>query len=264
MHNNSIASKTQRGPAAHQTLEERVERLAPWFHDLDLDGVRTAPEHPLGDFHREIWSTIGAELPTDLGGATVLDIGCNAGFYSFQLRDRGATVTGIDHDARYLEQARLAAQVLGDERVEFRRMEAYDVASLGRSFDYVLFLGVLYHLRYPLLALDRIAPLVRRRVVIQSLVRGAPGEFRAAEDYAIDEADHFERPDYPAMYFIEHSYAGDPTNWWVPNEAGLAAMIRSAGLRSARHFEPGIHVCDPAERAQSRGAALRYAGAQAD
>src|SRR5690606_12941796 len=112
-------------------------------------GVSTAPNHPLGEFLSDTWELVEPAFPRDLTGATVLDIGCNAGFYSLKLHERGARVTGIEPDPRYLEQARFAADVLGAD-IEYLPLDVYDVDRLGRSFDYVLFLGVLYHLRHPL------------------------------------------------------------------------------------------------------------------
>ena len=72
-------------------LRERIESLGPWFHDLDLRGVRTAPQHPLGGFLLDLWSQVESAFPADMTGKTVLDIGCNAGFYSLRLHARGAT-----------------------------------------------------------------------------------------------------------------------------------------------------------------------------
>lgn len=224
-------------------IEERVQELGPWFHDLDLHGIRTAPDHPLGDFLRELWRQVEPAFPADMTGKTVLDIGCNAGFYSLQLHSRGASVTGIDHDSHYLAQARFAAEVL-DADIEYRGMDVYDVDRLGH-FDYVLFMGVLYHLRYPMLALDRVARLPRERLVFQSMLRGASGTIPLERDYAITETSIFEHPRFPAMYFIERKYAGDPTNWWIPNEAGMEAMLRSAGLRIDAHPSREVYFCSP-------------------
>lgn len=226
-------------------LETRVQELAPWFHDLDLHGVRTAPEHPLGDFLRDLWRQVEPAFPEDMTGKTVLDVGCNAGFYSLQLHARGAQVTGIDHDPHYLEQARFAAEVLGAD-IEYRHMEVYDVDRLGRQFDFVLFMGVLYHLRYPLYALDKVAKLPRERLVFQSMLRGSTNVAPAEADYPIEEQGIFEDLRFPAMYFLEHSYAGDPTNWWVPNTAGMEAMLRSAGLRIDAHPMREVYFCSPA------------------
>lgn len=226
-------------------LEERVRELGPWFHDLELHGVRTAPDHPLGDFLQDLWNQVEPAFPLDMSGKTVLDIGCNAGFYSLKLHARGARVTGIEHDPHYLTQARYAAEVLGAD-IEYIQLDVYEVDRLGRQFDYVLFMGVLYHLRYPLYALDKVARLPREKLVFQSLLRGTPGTVPTEDDYPITEREIFHDPRYPAMYFIEGSYAGDPTNWWAPNQAGMEAMLRSAGLRIDRHVGAEVYYCSPA------------------
>ena len=154
-----------------ESVREAVESLGPWFHNLHLrDGSQTAPEHPFGDFPRFKWLELAPKLPQDLSGWSALDIGCNAGFYSFELAKRGARVTGIDLDPRYLEQARWAAAHYGlAERVTFERLQVYDLAHRAESYDLVLFMGVFYHLRYPLLGLDIVAQKVRRALVFQTL-----------------------------------------------------------------------------------------------
>ncbi len=102
------------------------------------------------------WQRFAHAIPPDLTGKTVLDIGCNGGFYSIEMKRRGAErVLGIDFDDDYLAQARFAAEVTGLD-IEFRKLSVYDVGALGERFDIVLFMGVLYHLRHPLLALDLI------------------------------------------------------------------------------------------------------------
>jgi tRNA (mo5U34)-methyltransferase len=227
------------------TLRERIEALGPWFHDLELNGVRTAPDHPLGNFLQDLWTQVEPAFPRDMTGKTVLDIGCNAGFYSLRLHARGARVTGIEHDPHYLAQARFAAEVL-DADIDYRLMDVYDVDRLGQQYDYVLFMGVFYHLRYPLYALDKVARLPRHRLVFQSMLRGKTGAVTTQADYPITERRIFDDPRFPAMYFLEHSYAGDPTNWWVPNEAGMEAMLRSAGLRIDDHPSAEVYFCAPA------------------
>ena len=102
----------------------------------------------------------------------MLDIGCNAGFYSLQLHARGAQVTGIEHDPHYLAQARFAAASSAPTSSTCSSTSTTWTA-LGRQFDYVLFMGVLYHLRYPLFALDKVARLPRERLVFQSMLRGS-------------------------------------------------------------------------------------------
>jgi len=228
-----------------EQLRSKVQDLQPWFHDLNLHGVRTAPDHPLGNFLQDLWSMVEPAFPADMTGKTVLDIGCNAGFYSLKLHERGARVTGIEHDPHYLAQARFAAEVVGAD-IEYIEMDVYDVESLGRPFDYVLFLGVFYHLRHPLYALEKVARMVGERLVFQSMLRGPTKTFPVAPDYPITERDVFLEPGFPAMYFIERSYAGDPTNWWIPNRAAMEAMLRSAGLRVDHRAGAEVFYCSPA------------------
>src|SRR5947209_4343940 len=123
-------------------IARRVGELGEWFHNLDLGGVQTAPHHFLGDYPAIKWRQFAHALPADLRGRTVLDIGCNAGFYSIEMKRRGADrVVAIDFDEDYLAQARFAAEVCGVD-IDFRQLSVYDVADLGEAFDLVLFLGV--------------------------------------------------------------------------------------------------------------------------
>jgi tRNA (mo5U34)-methyltransferase len=225
----------------------RVEALRPWFHNLHLpDGTQTVPGHPLGDFPSYKWARLAPLLPARLDGWRALDIGCNAGFYSFELAKRGADVVGIDVDRRYLAQARWAAREYGlTDRVTFRQMQVYDLGRRGETFDLVLFMGVFYHLRYPLLALDVVAPLARRLLVFQTLTLPGADILHDTHDREImDRADLLE-PGWPKMAFVEHSFAGDPTNWWIPNHAGVEAMLRSAGLVVAERPGDEIYLCIP-------------------
>ena len=76
-------------------LIKQVEGLGEWFHNIDLLGVATAPRHFLGDFPNVKWKHIAPEIPNDLRGATVLDIGCNGGFYSIEMKKRGASLRSM-------------------------------------------------------------------------------------------------------------------------------------------------------------------------
>lgn len=225
-------------------LRSRIDALGPWFHNLDLNGIATAPDHFLGDFPALKWRQFAHFLPDDLSGCTVLDIGCNAGFYALEMKRRGAArVVAIDNDPRYLSQAKLAASVRGLD-VELRQLSVYDVDRLDERFDLVLFLGVLYHLRHPLLALDLIREHVAGDMLIcQALQRGSNGVVALAKDYPFEEEKIFEDPRAPRLHFIEHSFAGDPTNWWIPNHACMEAMLRSAGFRIERHIAEDVYIC---------------------
>jgi tRNA (mo5U34)-methyltransferase len=227
-----------------------VNDLGPWFHNLRLGNsaeVQTAPDHPLGDFPANFWEFFRHALPDDLSGHTVLDIGCNGGFYSFELKRRGAErVVGVDHDPVYLAQARFARDQLGLD-VEFVQGDVYEIDRVvgGEKFDVIVFMGVLYHLRHPLYALEKVSGLVQRRLLFQSMERGNGDVAEFAQDYPISQRDVFFDERFPHMYFIENSYAGDRTNWWIPNPACTQAMLRSVGLHVVARPCQEVYVCEP-------------------
>ncbi len=225
-----------------------VEQLGPWFHNLHLpDGTQTAPDHWLGDFPARVWNQIAPHLPEDLSGWSVLDIGCNAGFYTFELARRGAEVTAIDHDPHYLKQAQWAAQQFGLEgQIQFRQMQIYDLAREETQYDLVWFMGVLYHLRYPLLGLDIVARKVRRQLVFQTMQMPGEDEIDPPEDLGLDQRQQMLEPGWPVMAFIERRLAHDPTNWWAANHACVAAMLRSCGLQITTRMLPEAYLCEPA------------------
>ncbi len=226
-------------------LRQEIDALGDWFHNIDLFGVPTAPDHFLGDFPYVKWKSIAKVIPQELNGASVLDIGCNGGFYSIELKKRGAgRVLGVDVDDRYLNQARFAAKTLGLE-IEFEKRSVYDVDSIAGQFDYVLFMGVFYHLRYPLYALDKVVKKVSGKLIFQTMIRGSMQERAWEKNYEFWNKKIFEDLDFPCMYFIEHRYADDPTNWFVPNRGAVEASLRSAGLELLEHPEDETWVCSP-------------------
>jgi tRNA (mo5U34)-methyltransferase len=225
-------------------IRERVASLGVWFHNLDLRGVKTAPGHALGDYPSCKWRHFAHAIPQDLRGKTVLDIGCNAGFYSIEFKRRGADrVLGIDSNEGYLAQARFAAEVCGVD-IELEQMSVYEIGRLEEKFDVVIFMGVLYHLRHPLLALDLIHEHVARDLLIfQSMLRGSDQIMPVAPDYPFSEWKVFDDPRYPKLHFVEGRYTNDPTNWWVPNRACVEAMLRSSGFKILDHPESEVFVC---------------------
>lgn len=233
-------------------LRSEVAALAPWFQNIDLgDGVTTAPDHFLGDYPQDKYARFAAILPAALDGCSVLDIGCNAGFYAIDMKQRGAgRVVGIDSDDRYLAQARLAADTLGFGDIEFRNHSVYDVAALGERFDLVIFMGVLYHLRHPLLALDLIREHVAGDLMLfQTMQQGSNDVAAVPDDHPFFEpgttipARYFNDPGYPRLHFIERSFANDWTNWWAPNAACSGAMLRAAGFGIERQADNDVYLC---------------------
>ena len=233
-------------------LRERVEALAPWFHNVDLGGgVKTAPDHFLGDYPAFKFERFAHVIPDDLSGKSVLDIGCNAGFYSIEMKRRGAArVVGIDSDERYLSQASLASEVLGFSGIEFINLSVYDVGALGERFDVVVFMGLLYHLRHPLLALDLIREHVAGDLMLFQTMQQGPNEvLQVPQDHPFyvpgttNSPTYFDNPAYPRMHFIEREFAHDWTNWWAPNAACSQAMLRAAGFSIEAQPEPDVYLC---------------------
>src|SRR5215470_10822626 len=234
-------------------LVRRIADLGDWFHNIELNGVQTAPNHFLGNFPQVKWRDIASIFPQDMRGATVLDLGCNAGFYSIEMKKRGASrVLAVDVDDRYLNQARFAASVLGLE-IEFEKRSVYDADRIPGHFDFVLFMGVFYHLRYPLYALDKVIKKVKGALVFQTMVRGSLKSPELADDYHFWNTAIFNNADFPSMYFIEKKYAGDPTNWWIPNHGAMEAMLHSSGLEIQAHPEQETWICAPSHVTKEDG-----------
>ena len=133
--------------------------------------------------------------------------------------------------------------------IEWRKMSVYEVAKLGERFDIVLFMGVFYHLRHPLLALDLIREHVAGDLMLfQSMQRGTGAAGKIEPDYHIHDWDVFQREDFPRLFFVENAYCGDPTNWFIPNRAGMEAMLRSSGFSIEENPEREVYLCRKAER----------------
>ncbi|HEX8324801.1 MAG TPA: TIGR04290 family methyltransferase [Tepidisphaeraceae bacterium] len=228
-------------------VADDIASLGPWFHNLHLpDGTQTCPGHWLGDFPGFKWQEISAAIPARLDGWSCLDIGCNAGFYTFELAKRGATVLGIDVDERYLNQARWAAEQFGvADRVRFQRMQVYDLARLSQRFDLVLFLGVFYHLRYPMLGLDIVCQKVNRLLLFQTLTMPGTETFEQTWGRDFHDRHLLQEPGWPKMAFLEHGFAGDPTNWWAASSAACEAMLRAAGMRMLDKPAHEFFLCEP-------------------
>lgn len=195
---------------AHK-LRRAVQQVH-WRHTIDLgQGVVTPGNDPTPQRLSYLC------LPQSLKGKNVLDVGAWDGFYSFEAERRGAArVVALDiwdvQEPVSKKGFELARHVLGS-KVEDVHMDVLDVSPdvIGR-FDIVLFLGVLYHLKNPLLALERLFSVTKELLVLESHV----DLFRFWK---------------PMMVFYPNSELNnDPTNWWGPTAKTLTAMLRAAGF----------------------------------
>lgn len=235
------------------SIQERINLLSPWFHNIHLpDGSQTAPDHFLGDFPAFKWANIRGSIPEDLSGWKVLDIGCNAGFYSIELAKRGAQVLAIDLDEHYLRQAKWVSVQFGlDHKIQFEQMQVYDLAHREEEFDLVWFMGVFYHLRYPMLALDIITQRTRGLMVFQTLSLPGQEEVDLPDDIEFHKREIMQTKAWPSMAFIENKLAGDPTNWWSPNHQGIISMLRSSGFKITSMPEDETYIASKDPRLPS-------------
>lgn len=205
--------------------QEMVDTVDPWYHRIEVaPGLVTPGVNDSQTVLRAL------DLPSDLSGLRVLDIGTRDGFFAFECESRGAEVTAIDYMEPEETGFPVAKELLGSS-VEFSQQNVYglDEETYG-TFDLVLFLGVLYHLRDPMLALDRIWDVCRGRLIVETQVIDealltSTGEFRG-----LGEIDP-ELELAPLMQFYPGAALNDdPTCVWAPNQACLRAMLQEAGF----------------------------------
>jgi tRNA (mo5U34)-methyltransferase len=229
--------------SAGAAVAGHIDRLGPWYHNVVFaPGVMTNPSN--ADYPASRWRILDSLVPKDLRGKSVLDIGCNSGFFSLEMKKRGADrVVGVDFMPHLLAQARFASHWF-DLPLELYECDAYNVQSLGSRFDIVVFVGVLYHLKHPLYALEKIASICDETMYFQSMVRGPLDDIEPLDDYPISEVAAFDHPAWPKLYFIEKKFNGDESNWWMATVSCLKAMVRTSGFRTAEETSnPEIFVC---------------------
>jgi tRNA (mo5U34)-methyltransferase len=218
------------------TPEEKksgVKRLGPWFHRIDLgDGVITKTEslsgepadHPLGP-----WRIIRECLPPDLTGLRVLDVGCNGGFFAVEAKRRNAAyVLGVDSQRHQVRQAQFVRRAL-DLDIEFRRLSVYDLSrkALG-EFDVTLALGLVYHCKHLILALERLFDVTREMLILETAVL-LPEVFAAAPTpFPVGS---ITRTLHPLGYFENTPDSKESVfNWFLPSTSAMAALVRDVGF----------------------------------
>jgi tRNA (mo5U34)-methyltransferase len=203
-------------------IADLVASVPHWHHMMTLPhGIRTPGAYD----PRDLFSRL--RLP-DLAGKRVLDVGARDGFFSFECEERGAEVLALDHADPRRTGFDVAKRILGS-RVEYVRANVYDLRpeELGH-FDVVLFLGVLYHLRHPLLALDRLRRVCKELLVTESLVCDA-SFFTGFQQTRSLASFSPELTDLPLAQFLSSKrFHPDWTNKWAPNVSCLKALLEDA------------------------------------
>jgi tRNA (mo5U34)-methyltransferase len=218
-----------------ETLRQQVAAFPFWYHKIELPGGIVTPG----------WAPISVPsygVPENLTGKRVLDVGAWDGFWTFEALKRGAAqAVAIDDFSDFLGSLEnnqrkawqtfdLCREALGydEARCQRHEMEVYDVSEqrLGR-FDVVFFFGTLYHLRHPLLALDRLAAICDGDIYIESAILNDYSAYRGlGKGYGGEMVMEF----YP-----DNQYGNNATNWWSPTLHTLAHMTRAAGFSHNMH-----------------------------
>lgn len=208
-----------------QEIIAKIENVPFWGHSIPLPHGVVTPGKVMDNFR----TLKRIQLPDDLSAKRVLDIGAWDGFYSFECEKRGAQVLAIDNfnrmqrpdEIQYAHLGNLGFETVKDileSEVEFRNMDVYDInpTAIGK-FDIVLFLGVLYHLKHPALALEKISEVVNGRLIIETEWMRTPLINR------------------PLLEYIEgDSVNQDPTNFCRPNTDWIKFVFRDLGFNNIR------------------------------
>ncbi len=247
-----------------EEILSELKRLEPWFHRIDLGGglftktesVMGEPvDHPLGP-----WQTIQKLLPRDLSGKTLLDVGCNAGFYAFEAKRRGARrVLGVDGQRQHVRQGLFVRKVLGLD-VEFRRLNVYELnpRTVGQ-FDITLALGLLYHLKHPILALENLYQVTKEMLVIETAIM--PPE-RTPKSFA-HPLGAAQMMLHPLAYVENPPEAKEQVfNWFLPGVDALRALLRNTGFANVEVVEVkddrAVVVCRKPKGETSTDDALKH------
>ncbi|MFB2934659.1 DUF1698 domain-containing protein [Aerosakkonemataceae cyanobacterium BLCC-F154] len=222
-----------------QSLQERIAAFPFWYHKIELPGGIVTPG----------WAPINQAsygVPKDLTGKRVLDVGAWDGYWSFEALKRGAKeVVAIDDFSDYLGQLEenqrcawdtfdLCREALGYSEDICQRIEmsVYDVSEerLGR-FDVVFCFGTLYHLRYPLLALDKLAGLCDDELYLESAILDDFSPYQGGLGHG------YSGKQMVMEFYPNNEYGGNSTNYWVPTLMCLANMLKAAGFNQVQAWK---------------------------
>ncbi|HEY3796891.1 MAG TPA: DUF1698 domain-containing protein [Caulobacteraceae bacterium] len=191
-----------------ETARNLVASRPWWYHRFEIyPGLVTPGVYdPSGTLFK-------LDLPDDLTGATILEIGPAEGFFTRELVKRGAKVTAVDYMPKHFHGFAMMEELAGIE-FDFRQANLYDLKTLDLgTFDIVLCLGVLYHLPDPVRALWTLRDYVKGQLILETLIS------REFEDVPC------------ARYLPADSSNGDITNFWAPNPMCCKNMLEDVGFK---------------------------------
>ncbi|HEY6120045.1 MAG TPA: DUF1698 domain-containing protein [Pyrinomonadaceae bacterium] len=226
-----------------EEIQKQLDSLAPWFHCIDLgNGIKTktrsAATEPV-DHPAATWQKISQCLPAELSGKSVLDVGCNAGFYAIEAKRRNALrVVGVDAQRHHVRQALFVRRLLGLD-IEYRRMSVYDLSrSTVGQFDITLALGLIYHCKHLILALERLFEVTKEMLILETAIlplEKTPKSF-------VDKSSGGDATLHPLVFAENPPEMKEPTfNWFLPSVKALNALLLNVGFDVVEKFEVQRH-----------------------
>jgi len=228
-------------------IRKKVNSFPRWHYEFDLNGVKTpvfrpdhAKMHPLRRVH--IFPKLLEICGGSFAGKSILDLGCNAGWWSIEAVKEGAEfVLVIDARDMHIEQAKFVAEVLGIRNVEFRKMNVYDISkdTVG-EFDITFCLGLLYHVNRPLYLLEKIYEVTREVVIVDTAVLNIPVPIsRNPIIFVYELLKHiiFKKPVPGSYIMLRYEEADDPRATHksgivcLPTLEAVKMMLREAGFK---------------------------------
>jgi tRNA (mo5U34)-methyltransferase len=250
-----------------EEIRQNLQSLAPWFQCIDLgNGLKTKTESAAGesvDHPAGVWEKIRRCLPEDLSGKSVLDVGCNAGFYAIEAKRRkAARVVGVDAQRHHIRQALFVRRVLRLD-IDYRRLSVYDLnrRSLGQ-FDVTLALGLIYHCKHLVLALERLYEVTRELLILETAILPAEQTPESFTDVAAGPSVML----HPLVYAENLPEQKEQVfNWFLPGINALEALLSNVGFEDFQIFDlkrdRAIVVCRKPDRVRE-GKILSQLGAE--
>ncbi|HOL47414.1 MAG TPA: DUF1698 domain-containing protein [bacterium] len=218
---------SQEPPKSLMSKEEviRLINSVPfWWHKIEVGYGLLTPGHQGGIENKTATyeTLLRIEMPENLNNKRVLDIGAWDGYFSFEAEKRGASeVLAIDSHYRLEKDSdksgfEVAKKILASN-VKYQIMDVYDISNKNIGYyDVVLFLGVLYHLKHPLLALEKIAEVTKELMILETFYVNDDNKKAVGYFYEKDELNK------------------DSTNWWGFNKKCIEALLRTAGFNKIK------------------------------